>query len=155
LFIFNILVAPAPLALAPVGLTAEVLTGAAEVGTRAAKSIATLLVDDGTASLSSTGGALGGGRLSRRLHVVALSESSLAAVAAVEVLVLDVVLGAAVAGRGAAAVEVAVGTGTGAGYAALGVAADVDFGDSGGEVGCGGGGLLGCASLHRGLGGLA
>jgi hypothetical protein len=37
----------------------------------------------------------------------------------------------------------------------LSMAADVDLGDSGGEGGCGGSGLLGRASLHGGLSGLA
>jgi hypothetical protein len=152
---FNILVALAPLALAPVGLTTEVLTSATEVGTRAAKTSSALLVNNRTASLSSTRGTLGGSRLSRRLLVVALSESSLAAGAAVQSLVLDVVLGAAVTGGGAAAVEVAAGTGTGAGYTALSVAADIDLGNSGGEGSGRGGGWLGCASLHCGLGRLA
>jgi hypothetical protein len=154
-FQYNVLVALSPLALAPVGLSTEVLTSATEVGSRAAKTSSALLVDNRTASLSSTGGTLGGGRLSRRLLVVAFSVTSLAAVAAVESLVLDVVLGAAVAGRGAAAVEVAVGTGARAGYTALGVSTDVDLGDGGREGGGGRGGLLGCAGLHCCLGGLA
>lgn len=79
----------------------------------------------------------------------------MAAVTAVESLVLDVVLGAAVAGGGAAAVEVAVGTGARAGYTALGVSTDVDLGNGGREGGGGRGGLLGCAGLHCCLGGLA
>jgi hypothetical protein len=151
----NVLVALSPLALAPVSLSTEVLTSATEVGSRAAKTSSALLVDNRTASLSSTRGTLGGSRLSRRLLVVALSVTSLAAVAAVESLVLDVVLGAAVAGGGAAAVEVAVGTGARAGYTALGVSTDVDLGNGGREGGGGRGGLLGCAGLHCCLGGLA
>ena len=59
------------------------------------------------------------------------------------------------AGGRAAAVEEAVCTGAGACYAALGVAADVDFRDGGGERGCGGGGLFGCAGFQSGGCGLA
>jgi len=73
-------------------------------------------------------------------HRVALSVASLAASSAVESLVLDVVLGAAVSGRRAAAIEVAVGTNTRAGHTSLGASANIDFGDLGRE---GGGGLAG------------
>lgn len=121
------LVAPSPLALAPVGTTTEVLASTAEVRSRAAETRSTLLVNNGTAGLASLSGALGGRRLSRSLLVVTFSEASLASGSAVEVLVLEVVLGSTVASGRAATVEVAVGTGTGAAHAALGVTADVDL----------------------------
>ena len=128
------LVAPAPLALAPVGTATEVLASAAEVRSRAAETLSTLLVDNGTAGLAGLGSALGGRRLSRSLLVIALSEASLASGSAIEILVLKIVLGSAVAGRRAAAVEVAVGTGTGAADATLGVTADINFRNVIGEV---------------------
>jgi hypothetical protein len=150
------LVALSPLALAPVRRTTEIRTGTAEVRARAAKSSSTLPVHNRTASLALLRHGRLSRRLSRRLLVVALSEASLTSVTAVEVLVLDVVLGAAVAGRRAAAVEEAIGTGAGASDTTLGVAADVDFRDDSREAGSGGGGLLGCAGLHGGgSGGLA
>ena len=96
-----------------------------------------------------------GNRDSRSLLAIALSEARLATCSTVQGLILDIVLGAAVAGRGAAAVEEAVGTSTGACDASLGVAANVDLGNSCGESRRGGGGLLGCAGLHGGGGGLA
>lgn len=84
------------------------------------------------------------GGLRGRDLAVALSVAGLASVAAVQGLVLEIVLGAAVAGRRAAAVEVAVGAGAGARHAADGGSADVDFGDFGGEDGARGrGGCLG------------
>ena len=140
------LVAPSPLALAPVGTTAEVLARAAEVRARAAETLSTLLVNDRTASLAGLCGALGGRRFSRCLLVVALSKASLASGTAVEVLVLEVVLGSAVAGRGATAVEVTIGTSTGAADTALGVTADVNFRDAIGE---GWRGRRGAAALGR------
>jgi hypothetical protein len=149
------LVALAPLALAPVCSTAEVNTASAEVRSRAAKSSSALPVDNRTASLARLRDAGLGSRLSRRLLVITLSEARLAASSTIQGLVLDIVLGAAVAGRRAAAVEEAVGTSTGTGHATLGVAADVDLGDSSGECSSGGGGLLGCARLHGGGSGLA
>jgi hypothetical protein len=143
------LVALSPLALAPVRSTTEVRAGATEVRARAAKSSSTLPVHNRTASLALLRhGRLSRG-LSRRLLVVALSEASLASVTAVEVLILDIVLRAAVTGRRAAAVEEAVGTGTGASDTTLGVAADIDFRDGGREAGSGGGSLSGCG-LHSG-----
>lgn len=72
-------------------------------------------------------------RLSRCLFVIALSEAGLASGAAVEVLVLKVVLGSAVASRRAAAVEVTVGSCTRAAHATLGVTANVNLRDAVGE----------------------
>ena len=146
-----------PLRLAPVSGTAEIVSATAEVGSGAAKSSLALLVDNRPASLAL--GSIrtpGCSRLSRSRLGVTLSVASLATVTAVEILVLDVVLGAAVTVGGAAAVEVAVGSGTGAGNTALGTAADVNDGDGSGE-GLGGGGRSGDlgGGLHggRGLGG--
>lgn len=65
--------------------------------------------------------------------VVALSEAGLASGTTVEVLVLEVVLGPAVAGRRAAAVEVTVGSRTGAAHATLSVTADINLRDAVGE----------------------
>lgn len=84
-----------PLALAPVGSTTKVFSGTAEVGTRAAKSSSTLLVDNGPASLAVSRDTRGLGRDRRLVLRVALSVASLASRSAVEGLVLDVVLGAA------------------------------------------------------------
>jgi hypothetical protein len=142
------LVAASPLALAPVGGATEVRTGTAEVASTAAEVVATLLVDNGSAGLAIAGSALGGSRVRRGLLVVALSETSLAAVSAVQVLVLKSVLRTAVTGRRAAAVEVAVGTSSRAGYAALSMAADIDDGNRGGKASGGRGSLLSCAGLH-------
>jgi hypothetical protein len=142
------LVAASPLALAPVGSTAEVRTTSAEVGSTAAESARTLLVDNGSAGLAVLGGARGLSRCSGLVLVVALSVASLATVAAVQVLVLDIVLRSAVTGGRAAAVEVAVGSGAGAGYTALSVTADIDVGDRLGETGGGRGTGLGRAGLH-------
>jgi len=93
-------------------------------------------------------GTLGSGGLRGRLHAVALSVASLAAIATVQGLVLNVILGAAVAGRGATTVKVAVCAGTGAGDTTLGVTTDVDRGYGVGEAGSGGGSWLCGASLH-------
>ena len=93
-------------------------------------------------------GALGSGGLRGRLHAVALSVASLAAIAAVDGLVLDVILGAAMAGRGAATVKVAVCTGTGAGDTALGVTTDVNRWYGVGKAGGGRGSWLCGAGLH-------
>jgi len=130
----------APLRLAPVGRAAEISRRTAEVGSGAAKSSSTLLVDNRSAVLSSLGSSSTGSRLRGLGHRVALSVASLAAGSAVESLVLDVVLGAAVSGRRAAAVEVAVATNARAGHTSLGASANIDFGDLGRE---GGGGLAG------------
>lgn len=146
---------PTPVLLAPVGGTAEVLSSTAEVGSGAAQTSLALLVDNRSASLTGTSiRATLNSRLGRRLLQIALSEPGLASITAVQSLVLDVVLGAAVAGGGAAAVEVAVGAGTGAGDAALGVAADVDDGDRGGEGLSGRGGLGGLGGGLKSGGGL-
>jgi hypothetical protein len=142
------LVAASPLALAPVGGATEVRTGTAEVASAAAEVVSTLLVDNRSAGLAIAGSALCGSRVRRGLLVVALSETSLATVSAVKVLVLKSVLRTAVTSGRAAAVEVAVSTGSRAGYTALGVAADIDDGDRGGEASSGRGSLLGCAGLH-------
>lgn len=80
--------------------------------------------------------------------VVALAEAGLASGTAVEVLVLEVVLGSAVAGRRAAAVEVAVGSRTGAAHATLGMTTNVNLGDTIGESLCG----RAAAALGRGTG---
>lgn len=141
------LVALSPLALAPVGSTAEVGSCSAEVASGAAQSGGALLVDDRSAGLTGLGCTRGLSRDSRLGLGVALSVAGLAASSAVDALVLDVVLGAAVSSRGAAAVEVAVGAGSGAGYAALGVTANVDLGDGGRE-----GGGRRSAGLQRGGG---
>ncbi|OIC18751.1 hypothetical protein A7L51_19435 [Acinetobacter baumannii] len=93
-------------------------------------------------------GALGSGGLRRCGHGVALSEASLATITAVQSLVLEVVLGAAVAGRGAAAVEEAVCTGARAGDTTLSAAADIDFRDCVGKAGGGGGTGLCGSGLH-------
>jgi hypothetical protein len=93
------LVALSPPALAPIRRTTEIWSRTAEVASGAAKTNSTLLVHNGTASLPLLGDSRLGSRLSRRLLVVALSEASLASVPTVEVLILDVVLGAAVTGR--------------------------------------------------------
>jgi hypothetical protein len=98
----------APLRLAPVGRATEISRSTAEVGSGAAKSSSTLLVDNRSAILSSLSSSSTGSRLSGLSHGVALSVASLAAGSAVETLVLDVVLGAAVSGRRAAAVEIAL-----------------------------------------------
>ena len=98
---------------------------------------------------------LGSGGLRGRLHAVALSVASLAAIAAVQGLILDVILGAAMAGRGAATVKVAVCTGTGAGDSALGVATDVNRWYGVGKAGGRGGGWLCGARLHGCCRGLA
>jgi hypothetical protein len=66
-------------------------------------------------------------------HGVALSKACLAASSAVNGLVLDVILRAAVSGRRAAAVEVAIGTDTRAAHASLTATTDIDLGDTGRE----------------------
>jgi hypothetical protein len=142
------LVAASPLALAPVGGATEVLSTTAEVGARAAESRSALLVDNRSAGLSLSRDAGLGLGLSGSGLVVAFSETSLATITTVQSLVLKVVLGAAVAGRGAAAVEVTISSSSGASNTSLGVAADVDFGDSGGEGSCWRSSLLGHARLH-------
>ena len=146
-----------PVLLAPVCRTTEVIASTAEVRSRAAQACLAFLVDNRSAGLTLTRiRAPRNGRLSRRLLGVALSVAGLAAVTAVQRLVLDVVLGSAVAGGRAAAVEVTVGSGAGAGDAALRVAADVDDGDGGGEGlsrGGGGGGLGGGLQGSGSLGG--
>jgi hypothetical protein len=144
----RLLVAASPLALAPVGLSAEILSRTAEVASTAAESIATLLVDDRSASLTLSRDTLLGSGLGRELLVVALSESGLASITTVQVLVLDVVLGTTVSCGRAAAVEETVGTGSRASDTALGVAADVDLGNSSREGGSGRGSLLCDADLH-------
>lgn len=77
-------------------------------------------------------------RIRWRSFTIALAETGLAAVATVEVLVLEVVFGTAVAVGAAAAVVVGAGAGAGAGDVGGG-AAGVDVG----ERGCGGGGFYG------------
>lgn len=152
---------PTPVLLAPIRRTAEIRPSAAEVRPTAAQPGLALPVHNGPARLAL--GAVLSPRdrgLCRRLLAVALAVPLLAPVAAVQRLVLDVVLGPAVARAAAAAVEVAVRAGAGAGYAALGVAADVDDGDGGGEglrggggCRCAGGGLEGGGGLLGGAGG--
>lgn len=152
---------PTPVLLAPIRRTAEIRTSAAEVRPTAAQPGLALPVHNGPARLAL--GAVLSPRdrgLRRRLLTITLSVTFLAPVAAVQSLVLDVVLGPAVAGAAAAAVEVAVCAGAGAGYAALGVAADVDDGDGGGEglrgagrCGGAGGGLESSSRLLGGAGG--
>jgi hypothetical protein len=66
--------------------------------------------------------------------VVTLSETGLASSTAVQILVLKIVLGSAVAGGGAAAVEVTIGTGTRAADTALGMAANVNLRDAVREI---------------------
>jgi len=136
------LITLAPLRLAPVGSTTEVSCGATEVGSRAAETGGALLVDDRSTVLAGVGNSRWGrGGLRGLGHVVALSIACLAAGSAVDGLVLDVVLGAAVTSRGAAAVEVAVGTNTGAAHTSLSTTTDIDLGDTGRE---GWVGLAGC-----------
>jgi len=106
--IVRTLSALAPLRLTPVGRATEVSRGTAEVRSGAAKSSSTLLVDNRSAILSSLGSSRTGSWLRGLRHGVALSVASLATGSAVNSLVLDVVLGAAVSGRRAAAVEVAL-----------------------------------------------
>jgi len=112
---------------------AEVGSGTAEVGTRAAKASGALLVDDRSAVLSSLGNTGTGSGLRRLGLVVALSVASLATGSTVESLVLDIIFGTAVSGRRAAAVEVFVGTDTGAAHAALSFTADIDLRNGGRE----------------------
>jgi hypothetical protein len=133
--------------LAPVCGTAEISTSTTEVATTAAKSVAALAVHYCATCLTLSGDTLLSSRVRRTGLVVALSEASLAAVAAVQVLVLERVLGSAVTGRRAAAVEVSVGAGSGACDTALGVTADVDLRDRSGE-GLRGRRTLGGADLH-------
>jgi hypothetical protein len=147
---FHALIALPPPTLAPIRGATKVGPRSTKVASGAAKPTPTLLIDYRPARLARARLALRRGRrLRRRSHVVALAEAGLAAVAAVEGLVLDVVFGPAVARRRAAAVEVAVCAGAGARDAALGVAADVDDGDRGREGGCGGGLLFGRAGFER------
>jgi hypothetical protein len=90
---------------------------------------------------------------------VALSVAGLATSSAVDSLVLDVVLGAAVSGRRAAAVEVFVGTNTRAAHTTLSLTADINLRNSGREGGIGlargkrgwGGSLAGRSSTREGL----
>lgn len=145
----------APVLLAPVLRAAEIRSSTAEVGSGATETSLALLIDNRSTSLAGSSiRAPGNSGLSRCLLAVALSVAGLAAGTAVQALVLDVVLGAAVAGGRAAAVEVAVGSGAGAGDAALGMAADVDDGDRGGEGLRGGGGGRGLSGGLHGGGGL-
>ena len=137
---------PTPILLTPIRRPTEILPGATKATPRAAQPSLTLPIHNGPARLSLR--AIlppRNSRLSRRLLAIAFPVPCLAPVAAVQSLVLDVVLGPAVACAAAAAVEVAIRTRAGAGYAALGVAADVDDGDGGGE-GLSGGGRRGGAS---------
>lgn len=115
-----------------------------KVTSRAAQPTPTLPVNNRATRLALTRLTGRNSRHRRLSHLIALSKASLASVAAVEVLVLDIVLGPAVAGRRAAAVEVTVCPCAGTRHAALGVAAHVDFGDGGREdAACGG--ARGCA----------
>lgn len=147
--------------LTPVGTPAKVRPSTAVIAPGAAQARIAPHVDNGPASVACLGDARRSRGLWRRGHAVALAEAGLAAVAAVEGLVLNVVLGPAVAGVAAAAVEVAAGTGAGAGDVVGGDAADVNVGDGGGVgwrggVGGrgGGGGLFGggCGGLESALG---
>jgi hypothetical protein len=95
----NILVAHAVVLLAPVRSTTEVRAGSAEVAAGAAEARSTFLVDNRTAILAGLSSAGGLGGLRRLSHRVTLSVARLAASSAVDGLVLDIVLGAAVAGR--------------------------------------------------------
>ena len=150
-------------------MLATTYSSSAEVASRAAQATGALFVDDRSAVLSSlrntctsyksyTLVSIFGNAFHKHtswlrwlLLVVAFSIASLATRSAVQVLILDIILGAAVAGRRAAAVEVAIGSRARAGNAALSVTADVDLGDFRGETSCGrlaGGGL----QSGRGLG---
>ena len=150
-----------PVLLAPIRGAAEIGPSTAEVRPTAAQPGLTLPVHNGPAGLALSAVLAPRDRgLRRRLLAIALSVPLLAPVAAVQSLVLDVVLGPAVARAAAAAVEVAVRAGAGAGYAALGVAADVDDGDGGreglrgaGGCRCAGGGLESSSRLLGGAGG--
>ena len=89
-----------PVLLAPVRRTAEIRAGTAKIGARAAQARLALLVHNRSACLALTRvRAARDGRLRRRLLGVALSVARLAPVTAVQGLVLDVVLGPAVACR--------------------------------------------------------
>lgn len=89
-----------PVLLAPVRRTAEIRTGTAKVGARAAQARLALLVHNRSAGLALARiRAARNRRLRGRLLGVALSVARLAPVAAVQCLVLDVVLGPAVACR--------------------------------------------------------
>lgn len=121
--------APAPLRLAPIRTSAKVHSCATEITTRTTQSRRTLLIHNRTTRLSFLRCSWSSRRHRGFGLGITFSEASLAAGAAIDRLVLYVVLRATMAGRGAAAVEIAVDTGTRAGYTALSVAADVDIGD--------------------------
>lgn len=87
------LITPPPLTLAPIRCTAEILPAPAKVRSTATQSIPTLLIHNRTARLALARNTCLGLRLRWLVLVVAFSEASLAAVAAVDRLVLDIVLG--------------------------------------------------------------
>lgn len=82
--------------MAPVRLAAKVLSTTAEVASRTTQSVSALFVHNGSARLALTRHATLRSWLSGLVLLIALSEAGLASVAAVQVLVLDVVLGSCI-----------------------------------------------------------
>lgn len=103
-----ILRTPSPLRLAPVRNAAEINSSSAEVASTAAKASCALLINNRTARLASAGSSRCCSRIRRFGLSIAFAVALLASGATVVALILDDILGAAVAGGGAAAVEVAL-----------------------------------------------
>lgn len=149
--------------MAPIGSATVICPGPTEVASTAAQSSSTLGVDDGATSLAIIGG-LGWSRWGCRgfLGKGAIAKAGLAAVSAVEGLVLDldqeekrsvalkkhrgqclgcagrvfdstyIVLRTTMSSRAAATVEVTIRSGTRAAHTTLSMSADIDIGDGGG-----------------------
>jgi hypothetical protein len=115
----------------------------AKVTSRTAQPRRALLVHYRAARLSFARNARGLRRFRRRSHAIALSKSRLTSCAAIQILILQIILWPTVPRRGTASVEIAVCTGARAGHAALCGAADVYFGNGGGEGGGFGAGFSG------------